>query len=261
MSDAPQQPPNRPDAARAPRKKDIALTLLQGPSLFIHLDPRKQGVVVPVQFKREHQLMLQVGLNMAIPIPDLEVDEEGITCTLSFSQRPFWCSIPWSAVYALVGEDSRGMLWPDDVPPELATQMRASQASGPKSAPPRRPRPKLAAVEPEMEESGARKRGKDEPRRGLSAVPSHPRSGAGRGGRRPGSAALAEPPGPPPQRPTLVAVPPPAPSGPGERGSDPDEPRADLASGEEGEAAASARPSAEGKKPKRELPPYLRVIK
>ncbi len=260
MSDAPQQPPTRPDAPRTPRKKDVAITLLEGPSLFVHLDPRKPGVMVPPRFKDEYQLMLQVGLNMAISIPDLQVDEAGITCTLSFSQRPFWCSIPWTAVYALVGEDSRGMLWPDDVPPELATQMRNPQAAGPKAVPAKKARPKLAAVEPEPEdELRAARTKKAEARRALDAAA--PARG-GRGGRRQGSAAMVEGPGAPAARPTLVAVPPAAPSGAGQRQG----PMAPvLRSEEEGEAEQTAperrAPLAPGKKPKRELPPYLRVIK
>src|SRR6266540_2148784 len=64
-----------------PPKKDVALALLQGPSLFIHLDPRKPEVVVPSYFKKQPQLVLQVGLNMAIPIPDLKVDNDGVSCT------------------------------------------------------------------------------------------------------------------------------------------------------------------------------------
>jgi stringent starvation protein B len=257
MSDAPEQPPNRPDAPRTPRKKDVAITLLEGPSLFIHLDPRKPGVVVPQRFMDEPQLMLQVGMNMAIAIPDLKVDDTGITCTLSFAQRPFWCSIPWTAVYALVGEDSRGMLWPDDVPPELSAQMRGAQATGPKPVPAKKARPKLAAVEPEAEESVARRRGKDEPKRTLEAVP--PARSARGSSRRQGSAAMVEGPEDPPARPALVAVPPATPSGPTQKQG----PMAPvLASEEEGDAAASQRPqAAPGKKPKRELPPYLRVIK
>src|SRR3954471_12175868 len=66
MSDAPRQPPP---------KKEVALALLEGSSLFVHLDPRRPGVLVPKGFTGQHQLVLQVGLNMAIPIPDLKVDD------------------------------------------------------------------------------------------------------------------------------------------------------------------------------------------
>jgi len=44
---------------------------------------------VPAYFKKQPQLVLQVGLNMAIQIPDLKVDDEGVTCTLSFNRARF----------------------------------------------------------------------------------------------------------------------------------------------------------------------------
>jgi stringent starvation protein B len=108
--------------AQLPPKKDVANALLQGPSLYIHLDPRKAGVIVPKWLATQPQLILQVGLNLAVPIPDIEVGPEALSCTLSFNRAPFWCKMPWTAVYALVGEDGRGMIWPEDVPPELAAQ-------------------------------------------------------------------------------------------------------------------------------------------
>lgn len=114
---------SNPPKPPMPTKKDVTLALLQGPSVFIHLDPRKPGVVVPAWFKSQPQLVLQVGLNMPVPIPDLDVSDEGISCTLSFNRSPHWCKLPWSAIYALVGEDGRAMLWPDDIPPEVAAQL------------------------------------------------------------------------------------------------------------------------------------------
>jgi stringent starvation protein B len=105
-----------------PPKKDVALALLDGPSVYVHLDPRRDGVVVPDWFKKQHQLVLQLGMNLAVAIPDIAVDDEGISCTLSFNRSAFWCCMPWGAIYALVGEDGRGMIWPEDVPSEIAAQ-------------------------------------------------------------------------------------------------------------------------------------------
>src|SRR5215471_2823729 len=152
--------PSRP----LPPKKDVATALLQGPSLYIHLDPRKPDVIVPQYFKKQPQLVLQVGLNMAIPIPDLKVDDDAITCTLSFSRKPFWCRLPWTAVFALVGEDMKGMVWPDEVPAEVAAQREAKPPAPaetksqrpraqrdtrrPRSAPEAVPPPKKLAVLP-----------------------------------------------------------------------------------------------------------------
>ena len=111
-----------------PPKKEVALALLERGSVHVHLDPRAAGVVVPAWFKRQPQLVLQVGLNMPVPIPDLRVDDEGMSCTLSFNRSPFFCVVPLSAVYAMVGDDGRGMVWPEDVPPEVALQSRSREA-------------------------------------------------------------------------------------------------------------------------------------
>jgi stringent starvation protein B len=124
------------DSPPLPSKRDVCVALLDTSSVFVHLDPRKEGVVVPPWFKRQPQLVLQVGYQMAVPIPDLTVGDDALTGTLSFSRSPFLCSIPWSSVFALVsGETGRGMVWPPDVPPEVASQLQAQKAPSPPDAP------------------------------------------------------------------------------------------------------------------------------
>lgn len=209
--------PNRPH----PSKKDVALALLEGPSLFIHLDPRKPDVSVPTWFKSQPQLVLQVGLNMAVPIPDLDIGDDAVTCTLSFNRSPHWCKLPWSAIYALVGEDGRAMVWPADVPPEVAAQFeRAAKKPALQSVPSEQP---AKAKKPGRTRKRAAAKPKPVP---LQVAPS------------PADAAPTPKPVP---APTPKPVPAPAPIA---RPSGPN-------------AAASA------KKPgkKRELPPYLRVVK
>ncbi|HLV66553.1 MAG TPA: ClpXP protease specificity-enhancing factor SspB [Polyangiaceae bacterium] len=122
---------------RLPAKKDVALALLEQSTVFVHLDPRGEAVRVPPWFKKQPQLVLQVGLNMAVPIPDLEVSDDALSCTLSFNRSPHFCSIPWTSVFALIGENGRGMVWPEDVPPEVAAQAARQQA---------KEKPKLHAV-------------------------------------------------------------------------------------------------------------------
>ncbi len=113
-----------------PPKKDVALALLERASVFVHLDPRGDGVVVPAWLKKQPQLVLQIGLNMAVKIPDLEVVDDAVSCTLSFSRRPHFCYVPWGSVYALVGEDGRGMVWPEDIPPEVAAETQVANRRG-----------------------------------------------------------------------------------------------------------------------------------
>jgi stringent starvation protein B len=126
-----------------PNKKDVMLALLEQSGVFVHLDPRIQGVVVPDGFRRQPELVLQFGLNMAVAIKDLDVDDEAVSGTLSFARRPFWVKVPWNAVYALVSdEDQRGMVWPEDAPRESKLSQGSPRAT-------EKPRPKLRAVGPD----------------------------------------------------------------------------------------------------------------
>ncbi|MBV9945333.1 MAG: hypothetical protein JOZ69_00615, partial [Myxococcales bacterium] len=97
----------------------------------------------PPWFKKQAQLVLQVGLNMQLPIPDLRLDDDGLSCTLSFNRSPFFCVVPWASVFAMVGDDGRGMVWPEDVPAEVARQ--AQRAVEPPPPPPKEP-PKVAVA-------------------------------------------------------------------------------------------------------------------
>ncbi|HXN30888.1 MAG TPA: hypothetical protein VN894_03460 [Polyangiaceae bacterium] len=218
-----------------PPKKDVALAFLERSSVYVHLDPRPASVLVPAKFKTQPKLILQVGLNMALPILDLRLDDEGIGCTLSFDRKPFFCVVPWASVYAMVGDDGRAMVWPDDVPAEvsLQAQPRAVVARDPKdgAAPdspadggqvveatkPRRPRkgPVLAAVS----DAGGQDRAAKAPRKSVRPI---------EGGERAPQAARAIAP-----RPGVAPAPAPAPRS----------------------VAGGAR------KRKRDLPPYLRVVK
>ena len=98
------------------------MLLVKG-SVFVHLDPRVQGVIVPDWLRKQPQLVLQVGLDLPVPIPDLSIDEDGVYATLSFNRSAFSCRMPWEAVFALVGDDGKGMVWPESFPVEIAHEV------------------------------------------------------------------------------------------------------------------------------------------
>jgi hypothetical protein len=192
-------------AASLPNKRDVARALLLKGTVFVHLDPRTDDVIVPQWLKRQPQLVLQVGLDLPIPIPDLRVDDVGVYGTLSFNRSAFTCIVPWEAVFAVVGDDGRGMVWPGSMPAEIAAEVereadRARAAEGERHGaidevqPARRPRqpnrnterakpapaispaPRRAAVEPpnlELISGDKRARGQAERRRERRALPSY----------------------------------------------------------------------------------------
>ena len=166
----------------AAAKREFAIALIQESSVFIHLDPRKEGVTVPGWLKKQPQLVLQVGLNMAVRIPDLDLGEQAICCTLSFNRSPFFCWVPWPAIFGLVGEDGRGRIWPEDVPIEIAAQMQqqaskeAEKAAGKAQRQPGRaklqaiPGPSAATAKTESAEPGPKSVDRTEPVSPLAAA-------------------------------------------------------------------------------------------
>lgn len=144
-----------------PPKQEVALALLQtASSLYVHLDPRPSDVLVPSWFKKQPQLVLQIGLNMAVQIPDLDVSDEGISCTLSFNRSPEFCKIPYSAIFGLVGEDGRGMIWPESVPSEVAAAAPGRSPVAPAEKE-RRPKLQVAKGVPAKSEGPAKERTKE----------------------------------------------------------------------------------------------------
>lgn len=114
-----------------PPKRDVARGLLLRGWLYVHLDPRRFGVVVPRWLRKQPQLVLQVGLDMPVPIPDLKVDEQGVSGTLSFNRSPFHIRVPWDAIYALVSEDGPMMVWPESLPDELRKEVEREMGQRP----------------------------------------------------------------------------------------------------------------------------------
>lgn len=103
----------------ATTRRSIVDALLRTESVDLYLDPRSPGVVVPPRFRADPGLVLRIGRDLPVPIPDLYVDDDGISGTLSFDGQPFHCEVPWVAVFAIVSTQKAGAVWADRTPPEF----------------------------------------------------------------------------------------------------------------------------------------------
>ena len=122
-------------SSERPSKQQAFLALLREGWTSLHLDARRAGVVVPEALHGEPHLVLQYGHDLPIQIPDLEVDEYGVRATLSFSRAAHLTVVPWSAVYLVVCDDGRGVLYSEDVPPDVTViAARATSDAAPPDA-------------------------------------------------------------------------------------------------------------------------------
>jgi hypothetical protein len=107
-------------AEQLPEKRLVLCELLKEAWIYVHIDPRRDGVILPDFLRDQPRVVLQYGYNMPVPLHDLTIDERGIGATLSFRRTMHATFIPWSAVFAMTDGEKHGMVWPDDVPPDPA---------------------------------------------------------------------------------------------------------------------------------------------
>jgi stringent starvation protein B len=108
--------------SRQPSKKDLLLQMLDEGLVMLHLDARQPGVIVPSFLKEDPHLRL--NLSYRFGLPDLQIDDEAISTTLSFRQTPFHCVIPFHALWALSQPPASEMtLFPDAMPLSLFSNL------------------------------------------------------------------------------------------------------------------------------------------
>ena len=118
-----------------PNKKDILLDILERSTAYLQIDGRAAGVVLPEHLRANPSVILQVGYQMAIPIVDLKLDDEGWRGTLSFARSPFHCQVPWSAVYGVADDEGQALIFREDVPADLGGFVTAAELEGTGLAP------------------------------------------------------------------------------------------------------------------------------
>ncbi len=168
------------EAARAgapdlPAKRTVLEKLLEDGPVLVHLDPRRAGVDVPAAHRAEARLVLRFGYGLTPPIRDLSVDTDGLAGTLTFRGVPHRCIVPWSAVFAMVGDDGRGLVWSEDLPAEIAHEYtrelkNAADKAGEKDKPAEKDKPSGGGTNGT---GGAGSNGKDKP----DPEPGKPRRG------------------------------------------------------------------------------------
>ncbi len=123
--------------ARTPDKRQTLLHFLERGVTMVHLDARKDGVVVPSQYAQEPHLRL--NLSYRYSIPDLTMNDRHVQATLSFGGTPFQCVLPWTSIFGITSHAGEGQVWPEDLPGEvmegIATKRDPKAPSGAKGRP------------------------------------------------------------------------------------------------------------------------------
>lgn len=105
------------DASARGKREELERFLARGP-VQLTLDATAPGVQVPSRWAKDTALVLRVGRDLSPPIPDLVVDDRGVSGTLMFAGKPERCAVPWGAMRAYRLELFVDVVWEDAQPTE-----------------------------------------------------------------------------------------------------------------------------------------------
>ena len=112
----------------APSKRASLEKLLDQGMVMVHVDARRSGVRVPVAFRGDPQLRLNLSYRFASR--DLAVTDDYVRCTLSFQGVPFYCELPLEAVFALTSHvTGEALVWPEALAATLEPLPQQAQAA------------------------------------------------------------------------------------------------------------------------------------
>ena len=121
------------------KKYDFLLYLLEEGDAMVCLDSRHPEVDVPATHKNNSSLNLVFNLNFRRTI---EITEEGIFATLAFNGRPYECTLPFDAVWAIYDPNMKnGQVWEESIPKDMNLPEQVMET------PPEKPLAKLKPVE------------------------------------------------------------------------------------------------------------------
>lgn len=110
-------------------KREVIEKLLEEGMVLVTLDSRAAGVRVPSHLCGDAQLRLNLSYRFGLP---MEIDDEGISATLTFAGEPFACRIPWNTIYLVMSHvTTQPVLFPADVPSDGGDAPKAASIDEP----------------------------------------------------------------------------------------------------------------------------------
>lgn len=111
-----------PHDPSASEKHAVFSRFVEKGKVMVTLDTRRPGVTVPPRFSEEPQLNLDFSQRFGLA--DFAYDARGVRASLSFQRQPFFCEVPWSAVYSLYTHvDNERLTWARSLPTEILDKL------------------------------------------------------------------------------------------------------------------------------------------
>jgi stringent starvation protein B len=111
------------------KRHEAILKMLDMGLVKVMLDPRVEGVRLPEHLKNQPALTL--NFSYWHKGSNVQVDDTGVYANLSFNGVNSLVSVPWPAIFALRAKDDSGLLFSENLPPEMVVTSWAPSDYGP----------------------------------------------------------------------------------------------------------------------------------
>ncbi len=134
-----------PTETERARRRALDALLDEG-LVYVHLDARRPGVVVPDHLAGDAALVLK--LSHRFHLDTFEVGPLDVTASLSFGGQRFCCVLPYEAMFAFSTDEQPFVaFYPDAAPEEVTDALAVAIRAAPEPAPAPAPEPTDEQVE------------------------------------------------------------------------------------------------------------------
>lgn len=115
--------PFEPGPIAGLRREIVERLLGEVDFVLLVVNPGCPGVRLPDALMVAGQpVPLHIGWRLAVPIPDLRIDQSGVSGTLSFGRAPHACHVPWASIVQVsLGDEHLIRITPELIPGHAET--------------------------------------------------------------------------------------------------------------------------------------------
>lgn len=101
-------------------KLALFTTWFEGEHVLVHLDSRREAVLVPDQLAKNHSLTLKLSRRFQ---GQTDFNDDEIRAHLKFDGVYRECVLPWDAIWGMTSAESEQRIWTDDLPTEVISTL------------------------------------------------------------------------------------------------------------------------------------------
>lgn len=88
---------------------------------YVYVNPHRKNPILPKNLYQQDFIKLLIGKKLAVEIPDLEINSQGISGTLIFNGNYEWVNLPWESIFCVQSKHDEKLIevWLENAPRDI----------------------------------------------------------------------------------------------------------------------------------------------